>query len=448
MADITLENIKYAHSPITEFKARKLIREYLFDIKDNIKLCMKLDAEIYYKFLIQPHKKNEDYKKDEKDEESVLRNYAAELVEYDDMIELQKGSQYNWQETIFEWILSLKNKHITYNHAVIFDVHSIINIEKIQETLRNLKINVFDFTEDQSKNLVWGHFEDTKNSNMFAVIGEGAISQMLSYKNKIDHFDNVISQLYYYYQENPNENPLYFVNDNIGVFDWTYSEEIDPVDEDDAIIAIVNIYSSEEMLNLFTRLNFQRIKVCQPQNLSIAVITSSFLYNNMLENVLPYYDWLFWMDMDAIIANPNITIESLLDKFRLMVEDFEDIDFDDIDLIVAKPSHDHTINAGIFLIRNSDWSKEFLEDVQLQQQYFKTKMYEQGAMWDLIQEPKYKSKVMLDRDDHTFNTFPKNYVSGDFIIHFAPDGCPAESILDAFVKLEEYQNNPDMEISF
>ncbi|OZJ02100.1 hypothetical protein BZG36_05212 [Bifiguratus adelaidae] len=147
---------------------------------------------------------------------------------------------------------------------------------------------------------------------------------------------------------------------------------------------------------------------------------------NALEKALPKYDWLFWLDMDAVIMNPNIAIEDLLAKFQKMVDNFSDIH-----LIVAQPTGDKMINAGVLLIRNSAVSAAFLRTVNTAEAYFMdSPAYEQKAMWEILQQPKWRKHVLvLDGDNHTFNTFPKRYNWGDFVVHYAPDKCPADAVM-------------------
>lgn len=38
------------------------------------------------------------------------------------------------------------------------------------------------------------------------------------------------------------------------------------------------------------------------------------------------------------------------------------------------------------------------------------------------------------------NTFPKYYEQGDFIVHFAPAGCPAVPVLDALKRIRDNQS--------
>jgi hypothetical protein len=151
---------------------------------------------------------------------------------------------------------------------------------------------------------------------------------------------------------------------------------------------------------------------------------------DVIEKVLPKYDWIFWLDMDAVIMDQDRKLEDLLDQVKRLYPDGGPATFDDrVDFVVARPYHDPMINAGVFLIRNTPWAMQFLRDVQKTQAWYnRGPSYEQGAMWDIMRLPQHQEKVfLLDRDDHTFNTFPKFYQAGDFVVHFAPDKCPNDA---------------------
>ncbi|KAG2187496.1 hypothetical protein INT44_005185 [Umbelopsis vinacea] len=152
---------------------------------------------------------------------------------------------------------------------------------------------------------------------------------------------------------------------------------------------------------------------------------------DVIEKVLPKYDWIFWLDMDAVIMNQNTTIESLLAKFESNYQGGKAAFDKNIDFIVAKPHGDPMINAGVFLFRNTPWSMKFLRKVQESTEYYQFHpSYEQMAMWKLMQEPEFKTRsLLLDGDNHTFNTFPNRYHAGDFVVHYAPDKCPNDAVL-------------------
>ncbi|KAI8372828.1 galactosyl transferase GMA12/MNN10 family-domain-containing protein [Radiomyces spectabilis] len=152
---------------------------------------------------------------------------------------------------------------------------------------------------------------------------------------------------------------------------------------------------------------------------------------DVIEKVLPKYDWVFWMDMDAVIMNQDRSLAEIFDNVRNRYEDGKEAFDRDVDFIIARPGRDPMINAGVFLMRNTPWSMQFLRRVQGVTEWFnKGPSYEQGAMWQMMQEPDIKARTfLLDRDDHTFNTFPRVYQPGDFVVHFAPDKCPNDATL-------------------
>lgn len=60
-------------------------------------------------------------------------------------------------------------------------------------------------------------------------------------------------------------------------------------------------------------------------------------------------DWVLWLDADAVIMNSDIPLESLLPASS------------EIDLIVTKDRR-FTANSGVWLIRNSPFGRQFLDD--------------------------------------------------------------------------------------
>ena len=67
-----------------------------------------------------------------------------------------------------------------------------------------------------------------------------------------------------------------------------------------------------------------------------------------VESVLNHYDWVFWLDADAWITNPEIPLESVLPASKAA------------DFLVTEDATG--ANAGSWLLRNSDWSRAFLRE--------------------------------------------------------------------------------------
>lgn len=66
----------------------------------------------------------------------------------------------------------------------------------------------------------------------------------------------------------------------------------------------------------------------------------------IVESVLDEYDWVFYLDPDAWITNPEIPLEAVLPAPG------------GADFVVTKDAAG--ANAGSWVIRSSDWSREFI----------------------------------------------------------------------------------------
>ena len=60
-------------------------------------------------------------------------------------------------------------------------------------------------------------------------------------------------------------------------------------------------------------------------------------------------DWVLWLDADVVIMNSNIRLENLVPA---------DPDI----MLIATYDRKFTANSGVWLLRNSDWSRQFLHD--------------------------------------------------------------------------------------
>lgn len=305
-------------------------------------------------------------------------------------------------------------------------------------------INGNVLTQTQKRRLVWGSFMTEDADDMAIILGRDAIAPILNSKNSIkivnSNFTNPITRAFQYYQEYPNEADLYLVNDEIGIVEFPNAVENVSIEK---TIAVGRVYLEDDMRDLVEHLSIPKTLICHPRNdpnkLNIAVITSSFVYDNLcmlpaarltgenkrdyakkhgysfvgrsaefaqqtyklrktvwgkfdaIEKVLPHYDWIFWLDMDTVIMNYSITVEKLIDQFIEKAGGQEQ--FDKKHLIVARPVNDKMINAGVFIMRNSEWSRDFLRLTQKRRDLYLGHMYEQRAMWDLMQEPEWAPGV-------------------------------------------------------
>ena len=70
---------------------------------------------------------------------------------------------------------------------------------------------------------------------------------------------------------------------------------------------------------------------------------------------LPNYDWIFYLDTDAIITNMDIDIRDCIDE--------------SYDMIAGPLPHEGHLSTGGFLIKNSQWSMDFMADLWSQTQF-------------------------------------------------------------------------------
>eukprot|EP00833_Pecoramyces_ruminatium_P002279 jgi/Orpsp1_1/1176311/evm.model.c7180000057141.1 len=124
------------------------------------------------------------------------------------------------------------------------------------------------------------------------------------------------------------------------------------------------------------------------------------------------YDWIFWVDSDVIVLNPNIKLETFLPDEKM----------NKIHLIAAydyrgNPKYCCGLNAGIFFIRVHEWSLNFLMRV-ISYPYFniekKIFQSDQTSMNNvLIESNEYEHFIIVP--PHWFNT--KKFKEGIFLYH-------------------------------
>lgn len=118
-------------------------------------------------------------------------------------------------------------------------------------------------------------------------------------------------------------------------------------------------------------------------------------------------EWFFWLDADALIANPTISLESLVDR--------------EADLIVAKDCNG--INMGCFLLRNNARTREFLHLVDGRNAFTHHPWWEQAAVNDVLSSGESSICVRYVAQ-RLINSAPSGsesaaYQPGDFVLHLA-----------------------------
>lgn len=155
--------------------------------------------------------------------------------------------------------------------------------------------------------------------------------------------------------------------------------------------------------------------------------TRSASWNKILflQEHLPNYDWIWWTDADSLVMNMEIRLENIIDE-----------DDDDIcapDMIITEDYNG--LNAGQFLIRNCDWSIEFLKRVYNEDQFINHHWWEQAAIQTVLSNDSYANLHLEVTHQSVMNSIVHSnpeltsYEPGDFIAHFAGLGREKHNLI-------------------
>lgn len=136
---------------------------------------------------------------------------------------------------------------------------------------------------------------------------------------------------------------------------------------------------------------------------------------DIIRERLKDYDWILYCEADAMICNYTIRLEEILDI--------------NYNFIIAKNSISsdwNGINCGVFAVRNSEWSMNFLNKIHNKKEFWHHNQAEQQA---IINEFEINTKEMLENckiiKNKIFNSYfhewyeQDNFKMGDFILHDA-----------------------------
>lgn len=115
-------------------------------------------------------------------------------------------------------------------------------------------------------------------------------------------------------------------------------------------------------------------------------------------------NYIFWVDIDTIIMNHEIKMESVIDF--------------NYDLIISG-NYEAIFNNGVFVLKRSNWTLKYLKLLYNQMDYLKNKWADQDAM------VRMHEKNLINAQNHTkiipqetFNLFPHMYKNGNYLVHF------------------------------
>ncbi|GJJ75710.1 hypothetical protein EMPS_08068 [Entomortierella parvispora] len=131
------------------------------------------------------------------------------------------------------------------------------------------------------------------------------------------------------------------------------------------------------------------------------------------------HDWIFWMDTDALFANMDIRLERFIDNRYpfIATKDY------------------YCFNAGVFFLKNDDWSRKFIDIVWSKLEAYN---HEQDWMIGVLEKTAEleEHKKVKYLPQCSFNSYWKMkklyemYRPGDFIIHWGAFNWDVQSFKD------------------
>lgn len=133
------------------------------------------------------------------------------------------------------------------------------------------------------------------------------------------------------------------------------------------------------------------------------------------------HQWILWADSDTLVFNRSRRLEDFCDpEYDLIVQSHDEY-FEYLGIQLADGLEKMPINTGVFLMRASTWSKEFLEQSYEQKQFIS-----KGEIWNGIGEQEAMICVLRKNSDDRrqigyvkqLQNHPKFYRPGDTFVHF------------------------------
>lgn len=129
----------------------------------------------------------------------------------------------------------------------------------------------------------------------------------------------------------------------------------------------------------------------------------------LVEKLLDDYDWVWWLDADAVIANQQISLETILD--------------DDYDIIICREREQEQLgtwqlNTGSFFMQRTKASSDFLQVIYHTEVDSDHPYWEQNAFYHAVATSSTKKiRIKIELDQTRFNSFRPHYEKGDFVFH-------------------------------
>ena len=173
-------------------------------------------------------------------------------------------------------------------------------------------------------------------------------------------------------------------------------------------IALINL-GTPNMENMLKETRRNHKEYCNKHNydyicyndsiIPFDVVTWNKIY--VLQKHINDYEWIVWIDCDAVFTNKNIKLESIIDKSH------------NNSLLVCDDIGGWRFNSGVMFWKNNVWSKLILHELTQMEHIGHSKGAEQQQLINLLHN-KSGYKIFPRK---CFNQHPDEHNENDFILH-------------------------------
>lgn len=139
----------------------------------------------------------------------------------------------------------------------------------------------------------------------------------------------------------------------------------------------------------------------------------------VLKEVLENFDYVMWIDADAIFTNTDITIESILAVKNKNMHICDDIG-------------GWRVNTGVMIWKNDPWSLKTVADWSQMIKIPHSQGAEQAQLIEYLRKNDPECENWCLHPRKTFNSHPKEHNKGDFVLHMM--GLSGEERIETFLK--------------
>lgn len=125
------------------------------------------------------------------------------------------------------------------------------------------------------------------------------------------------------------------------------------------------------------------------------------------------FEWILWIDSDALFMNFEITIEDWIQKAQKK----------DANIVVARDIPGFPFNAGVMLIKSDTWSKQFFRRAvpEIIKRQIKDPKQDQPVFFNFLEKNQYdeKNKILILKQRNRFQAFIKmrELSAASWIVH-------------------------------